>query len=415
MKVLQINSHYDQGGAARIVATLHRQWLSKDMEAYVAYGRGLRPKDKNVFRFGTKWGICFSAMLSRITGRNGYFNRRSTQKLIRWIEQIQPDMIHMHVLHGYYINVPMLFHYINKKRIPYIWTMHDCHAFTGNCGYFFDCRRWEEGCGSCPYLKNYPKSLWFDHTARVWQHKKELYGHKSYGRIVVPSQWLLEELKKSFLGKLDCRVIANGIDTHTFCWPKEKGKLREKHGYSAEEKIILGVAVGYQDERKGVEYILRLAEDLRDARILLIGWNEKLNPMKKGLTNVVTMKTIQDRQLLAEYYGMADVFVIPSLAENYATTVLEAFACGTPVVGFDIGGIPQQLEEGKGLTVPCGDQEAFNQAVRKVLYEENSVLRGEVLAGRLREANAAEKMAREYLALYEQVLADTNDANRPGE
>ena len=355
MKVLQISSHYDQGGAARIVATLHRQWLSKDMEAYVAYGRGPCPKDKNIFRFGTKLEVCISAMLSRITGRNGYFNHRSTAKLIRKIEQIQPDMIHMHVLHGYYINVPMLFHYINKNRIPYIWTMHDCHAFTGNCGYFFDCRRWEEGCGNCPYLNNYPKSLMIDDTARMWRDKQEVYGDSAYGKIVVPSRWLLGEVQKSFLGKVDCKVIANGIDTDIFCCPKEKGALRAKYGYSAEEKIILGVAVGYQDRRKGVEYILRLAEELPDARFILIGWNEKLNYMKKGLNNVITMKTMQDRNKLADYYGMADVFVIPSLAENYATTVLESLSCGTPVVGFDIGGISQQLEDGKGLTVPLGD------------------------------------------------------------
>lgn len=404
MKILQISSHYDQGGAARITATLHRQWLSKDMEAYVAYGRGPASKEKNIFRFGTKLEVGISAMLSRMTGRNGYFNRRSTAKLIRKIEQIQPDMIHMHVLHGYYINVPILFHYINKNKIPYIWTLHDCHAFTGNCGYFFDCRKWEEGCGKCPYLKSYPKSLIFDETARMWQDKKELYGTEGNGKIVVPSRWLSEEVKKSFLGKADCRVIVNGIDMDVFGCPKEKGNLRAKYGYSAEEKIILGVAVGYQDQRKGVEYILRLAEELSDVRFILIGWNKKLNSMKKGLSNVITLKTIQDRKQLAEYYGMADVFVIPSLAENYATTVLEAMACGTPVVGFDIGGIPQQLEDGKGLTVPIEDQNAFNKAVRQVLYEEDCVLRGEALAAKVGETNSAEKMAQEYLTLYEQVL-----------
>lgn len=405
MKVLQISSHYDWGGAARVVATLHRQWLTKDMEAYAAYSRGIAPEDRNVFRFGTKLEVCFSAMLSRITGRNGYFNHRSTARLIRKIEQIQPDIIHMHVLHGYYINVPMLFHYIKKNKIPYIWTMHDCHAFTGNCGYFFDCRRWEDGCGDCPYLRNYPKSIWIDDTARMWLHKKALYGNTK-GKIVVPSQWLLEEVKKSFLGNADCRVIPNGIDTTVFAYSQEKNKLREKHGYSSEEKIILGVAVGYQDQRKGVEYILRLAEELKEARIVLIGWNESRKSLKKELTNVVIMKTIQDKKILAEYYAMADVFVIPSLAENYATTVLEAMACGTPVVGFDVGGIGQQLKDGGGLTVPLGDQEAFNMAVRRVIYEEGSVLKGETLAEKLRKTNAADKMSKEYLALYEQVLAE---------
>ena len=175
VKVLQINSHYDQGGAARIVATLHRQLLKKGIESYVAYGRGETNQEEKVYKFGSISGSYMSALCSRLSGWNGYFNQNETKKLIHFMEQIQPDIIHMHVLHGYYNNVPMLFHYINKNNIPCVWTFHDCHAFVGNCGYFFDCRSWESGCGNCPYLRNYPVSRWFDQTREMWQQKKELF------------------------------------------------------------------------------------------------------------------------------------------------------------------------------------------------------------------------------------------------
>lgn len=136
MKILQINSHYNQGGAARIVACIHRQLLDEGQQSYVAYGRGKISQEQNVYRFNTIPEIYFSALFSRISGLNGWSNRIATRRLLRHIEQIQPDVIHMHALHGYFLNFPMLFDYINKKNIPCVWTFHDCHAFVGNCGYF---------------------------------------------------------------------------------------------------------------------------------------------------------------------------------------------------------------------------------------------------------------------------------------
>ncbi len=401
MKVLQINSHYDQGGAARIVTTLHRQLLKKGIESYVAYGRGKKTREKNVCKFGSKMGVYTSALCSRLSGWNGCFNRIATKKLIGLIKQIQPDIIHMHVLHGYYINVPMLFHYINKNNIPCVWTFHDCHAFVGNCGYYFDCRKWESGCGDCPYLRNYPVSQWFDHTAKMWQQKRMLFVKSTNKLLVTPSKWLKEETAKSFLRDFECVTIANGIDTEQTFYPRNKEACRKKYGYTSREKLVLGVAVGYRDERKGAEYILQLAKDLgNEARVILIGWNYEKNHLLKGLNNVVTLKNTKDKELLAEYYSMADVFVIPSLAENYATTSLEAMACGTPVVGFDVGGIAEQVAKGKGRVVPVGNREAFAEAVREVLNHTEDIMSGEILAGNVRLENSAEKMAEQYEALY---------------
>lgn len=405
MKVLQINSHYDQGGAARIVATLHRQLLKKGIESYVAYGRGEISKEENVLSFGNTPGVYCSAFLSRFTGWNGYFNHIATGKLIKLMKKIQPDMIHMHVLHGYYINVPMLFRFINKHNIPCVWTFHDCHAFVGNCGYFFDCRKWEAGCRECPYIRNYPTSQWFDHTEKMWRHKQRLFTVGDKKVIVTPSQWLTEEAKKSYFGKYVCMTIHNGINTEEIFYPRDRKLCREKYGFSKEDKLVLGIAVGYRDPRKGAAYILQMAKDLKESvKVILIGWNHENDSMLEGLTNIIPIENTKDVEILAEYYSMVDLFVIPSLAENYATTTLEAMACGTPVVGFAVGGIPEQLEDGKGIAVEAADQEAFTEAVRKVLEEPDCVLRGEELVNRIQEENSNEKMVKEYIQIYESLL-----------
>ncbi len=405
MKVLQINSHYDQGGAARIVATLHRQLLKKGIESYVAYGRGEISKEENVLNFGNKTDVYCSAFLSRFTGWNGYFNHIATRKLIRLIKKIQPDIIHMHALHGYYINVPMLFRFINKHNIPCVWTFHDCHAFVGNCGYFFDCRKWEKGCSECPYIKNYPTSQWFDYTEKMYRHKQSLFTVGDKKIIVTPSQWLTEETKKSYFRKYPCVTIHNGINTEEIFYPRDRKLCREKYGFSKEEKLVLGIAVGYRDPRKGASYILQMAKDLENSvKVILIGWNRENDKMLEGLTNIIPIENTKDVEMLAEYYSMVDLFVIPSLAENYATTTLEAMACGTPVVGFAVGGIPEQLADGKGIAVEAANQKDFTEAVRKVLEEPDCVRRGEELVRIIQEENSNEKMVKEYIEIYERLL-----------
>ena len=404
MKVLQINSHYNQGGAARIAAYIHRQLLAEGVESYVAYGRGKVSEEQNVYRFNRTWEIYLSALLSRLTGINGWFNRGATKRLLRLMKQIQPDVVHMHALHGYYLNWPLLFEYLNRQQIPVVWTFHDCHAFVGNCGYYYDCQKWMSGCGSCPNVQGYPKSQFFDFTAWMWKRKKELFTQGDNKVIVTPSDWLTKEAGKSYFGKYKCVTIHNGIDSHNTFYPRDKQECRKKHGYRTEDKIVLGIAVGYSDPRKGAKYMLQLARDLQDAKVILIGWEHTNDEMLRGLTNVEALPAMDSAEALAEYYSLADVFVLTSLAENYATVNLEAMACGTPVVGFDCGGTPEQLTEGKGIAVPTANQEILSRTVRQVLNQEISLQQGEELSRRIRTENSLEQMAAKYRRLYRELL-----------
>lgn len=411
MRILQINSHYNQGGAARIVACIHKQLLQDGQESYVAYGRGKKAQDENVYRFNCAPEIYISAFVSRLTGLNGWGNRMATKRLLKYIEKVNPDVIHMHALHGYYLNFGMLFTYLKKKNIPCVWTFHDCHAFVGNCGYFFDCGKWKDGCGKCPYIHNYPKSQFFDFTAYMWRKKKEYFTGIHRLTVITPSDWLTSEARESFMGKYECLTIRNGIDTHNTFYPRDKEACRQKYGYAQEDKIVLGIAVGYSDPRKGAKYIVQAAKSLKDeAKIILIGWEKQNDYMIQGIENIQTLPATADLDKLAEYYSLADVFVLPSLAENYATVSLESMACGTPVVGFDAGGIPEQLADGKGLAVPIGDGEAFTEAIRRVLAQDDRLKKGGELATIMRQQNSTKKMVESYREIYQKALLSTKGA-----
>lgn len=411
MRILQINSHYNQGGAARIVACIHKQLLQDGQESYVAYGRGKKAQDENVYRFNCAPEIYVSAFMSRLTGLNGWGNRMATKRLLKYIDKVNPDVIHMHALHGYYLNFGMLFKYLKKKEIPCVWTFHDCHTFVGNCGYFFDCEKWKEGCGKCPYVHNYPKSQFFDFTAYMWQKKKEYFTGLRDMTVVTPSDWLTAEAKKSFMGKYECLTIRNGIDTQNTFYPRDKESCRKKYGYKPEDKIVLGIAVGYSDPRKGAKYIIQAAKALKDeAKVILIGWEKQNDHMIQGINNIDTLPATSNLDELAEYYSLADVFVLPSLAENYATVSLEAMACGTPVVGFDAGGIPEQLGDSKGLVVKTGDGQAFTEAIRQTLSSDNELKNGEELASITKQENSTGKMVEEYKKIYEKAMVSAEGA-----
>lgn len=407
MKILQINSFYNQSGAGKIVTWLHEELKKRGHESKVIYGRGRNTKHNNVYKISSSWEVKLEGIITRVVGIHGFSNIIATQKIIKLIKDYKPDVIHLHALHGYYINNVMLMKYINKNNIPCVWTFHDCLAFTGNCGYFYECDKWKVGCSKCNKIKEYPKSFIFDFTKFMWKAKKKYFTKGENKIIASPSNWLTKYAKESFFSKYECVTVNNGIDTENIFYYRNKNDSRKKHGFEIDDKIILAIAYGFDDPRKGSKYILELARNLKNkknVKFILIGWNKKDNNLLEGLYNVKTLEFTHDQHELAEYYSLADVFVLPSLAENYATVVLESLACGTPVVGFNAGGTSEQLSDGRGIVVDIGNYKQLEEGVCSIINNEAEISDSEEIINYIKNNNSITSMTDKYLELYLSVL-----------
>lgn len=351
MKVLQINTVYGQGSTGRIVQNLETIMKKQGIEPFVAYGRGEKVATKNHYKVGNKLDFVFHVLCNFVTGRNGLASKYCTKKLLRWIDQIDPDIIHLHNIHGFYINYEMLFTYIKQHNIPIVWTLHDCWTFTGHCAYYdlIDCQKWKTGCYKCPvYRCDYPYSIFRDNSKENYERKKASFQNVQNMTLVTPSHWLANEVRQSFLKENCVEVIPNGINQKLF----QRGKtLKER------ERIILAVA-NVWDKRKGLNDILRMSTMLSDEYVIkIIGLNkrQKRQIEKNYEKNVIPICRVNGVQEMAKEYKEALVFVNPTYDDNFPTTNLEALASGTPVITYATGGSVESVNEECGSIVPKGD------------------------------------------------------------
>ena len=289
------------------------------------------------YRIGTYNSRRVNVAFARITGYNGCFAWVETYKLLKKIDEFQPDIIHLHNLHDSYINLPMLFSYIKKHDIPVVWTLHDCWAFTGHCPHFTiaKCDKWKTGCHGCKQYKDYPASI-FDNSELMWKLKKKWFTGVKNMTIVTPSEWLAGLAKESYLKEYPIQVINNGIDLDVF--KPTKSDFREKYGISPSECVILGVSFGW-NYKKGLDCFVKLRNELNEQyRIVLVGTDSSID--KQLPSGIVSIHRTQNQKELAEVYSAADVFFNPTREEVLGLVNLESLACGTPVVTFNTGGSP---------------------------------------------------------------------------
>lgn len=298
-------------------------------------------------------------------GRNGLLSRRGTKELIRKLERFQPELIHLHNLHRFCIHFPTLMGYLKEKKIPVVWTLHDCWAFTGKCPHFTmaRCQKWKTGCGACPQLSGYPKAF-LDTSKMMYEKKKTWFAGLEDLTLVTPSRWLAELVGQSFLKEKPVRVINNGIDLSVF--RPSHGTLRERWGCE-EKHVLLGVAFDWS-RRKGLDVFEELARRLDDSyRIVLVGTDEAIDARLPK--NIISIHRTADQAELAEVYTAADLFVNPTREENYPTVNMEALACGTPVVTFRTGGSPEIIGPDCGCVVPCDDIDALEAQIRRICQD----------------------------------------------
>lgn len=335
------------------------------------------------------------------TGQNGMFSHMGTRQLINDLKKFKPDIIHLHNLHRFCINLPMLFRYINKNNIKVVWTLHDCWSFTGKCPHYTmaKCDKWKSGCGDCPQLDAYPKSI-TDCTASMYEKKKRLFTSVKDMVIVTPSQWLANQVKMSFMKEYDAEVIYNGIDLTVF--KPTDSNFKSKINCN-DKKIVLGVAFDWSN-RKGLDVFNTLSQQLNeDYQIVLVGVNE--NAKKELSDKIITISRTHSKKELAEIYSAADVFVNPTREEVLGLVNIEALACGTPVITFDAGGSPETINPKCGAVVDTDDVTSMKKMIVEAV--EHRLYRKEDCVKRAMEFNKTDKF-REYIDLYENSTHSTH-------
>lgn len=267
-RVLLIDVNCKFSSTGKIVYNLFKGLKEDGREAAICYGRGDEIHEEGIYKFGLDWETNIHAGLARITGYNGFFSPLSTKRLIAYIEKFQPDVIHIHELHAYFVNIKPLLKYIKKKKIKVIWTFHCEYMYTGKCGYTYDCKKYMSGCDNCPAIKGYPKSILFDKTKQMYLMKKKLLEDMDV-EIITPSKWLADRVKLSFLKDKKIRVIHNGIDINIF-HPMNVDDLKKQLNISPKDKVVIAIAPDIMIERKGGKQVLKLAKSMIDQSVVFV-------------------------------------------------------------------------------------------------------------------------------------------------
>lgn len=394
LKVIEINS-IPYGSTCKIMLGIAKVAGEQGIHVDTASGYSYHPMkelSESHIAIGGCIGKLTHMILARFTGYNGCFSRCATRKLLRKMEREDYDIVHLHNVHGWYLNLPMMFRYLKQKKKKIVWTLHDCWTFTGQCPHYVmkGCQKWKTGCYSCSQCNSYPETL-VDRSEEMYRKKKEWFTGLD-AVLVTPSQWLKEQVQESFLADYPVRVINNGIDLQIF-HPAESS-FRKEH--DLEDKImLLGVSFGWSD-RKGLDVIIELAKRLPEQyRIVLVGVDEE---SKKRLPErVVVIPRTQNQQELAQIYTTADLFINPTREDTYPTVNMEALACGTPVLTFCTGGSPEIVDGHCGAVVPCDDVDGMYNEILRIC--EQKPFEREMCLKRAKKYDQQQRFA-EYVQLY---------------
>lgn len=402
MKIMQINATYNIGSTGKIMKDLN---TIIEKSGYSGFMLCAYSNDEVGHLFRTEFQPYYIAtrkniLMSRITGRMGYGQKAKTKKAIQWIDIVNPDIIHLHNIHGNWINIPMLMKYIKTKQKNIVWTLHDCWSFTGRCSNFehYGCFRWKKGCYKCSNNMVYPLSYFFDHSKKMWQNKKDWFGDMKEPVLVTPSKWLSNYVKQSFLCNYDIAVINNGIDLSLFNVHKSRSRYLKSVG---SKKVVLGVASSWTDLKGlGDFYQLNSMLDPNIYQIVLVGLSRKqLKAVPVGIIGIGRTNNVKE---LAELYSMASVFVNPTYQDNYPTVNLEAIACGTPVITYKTGGSIESVTEAVGIVVDQGDLKTLKTTIEDVCI--NCKYSSRECRQYALENFDKDKKYIEYIRLYQRVL-----------
>ena len=406
-KLLQINPVVRENtSTGKIMRGIGDLAISSGWESYIAYSRardGIIPHTSKLIPVGDKADLAIHALETRLFDAHGLASKRATRELIRRIEDISPDIIQIHNVHGYFLNYPMLCDFLGESGIPVVWTAHDCWLFTGHCYHYSSagCYRWKTGCYSCPLKTSFPASWLLDRSDRNFElKKKSLTGMKNL-HLVAASEWMKNEMRESFLSGVPCTVIHNGIDLDVFK-PSDNEQTKGKFGIKTPHYVIAVASIWLKE--KGFDDLVKIAGLLHEDITLVMVGSMTYKQEKVLPENVIHIPRTSDATSLAELYSGAVAFLNPTWQDNYPTVNLEAIACGTPVITYKTGGSPESVTEKTGFIVEQGDIEGMTNIINNIIGN-NSYLYGLNCREYALAHFDKEKCFREYIDLYESLAA----------
>jgi len=352
LKYLFINSVAGFGSTGRIAAEKCRELTAQGHECVLAYGRQMANCDDiETWQIGSELDYKLHGAMNRLLDNHGFGSKAATRAFLERVKAYDPDVIWLHNVHGYYINIQLLFSYLKTCGKKILWTLHDCWSFTGHCAYFdyVGCDRWKTGCHDCPQKKNYPASLLLDGSKRNYQKKQALFTGIPDMTLYVPSRWLAGRVKQSFLKEYPVEVVYNTIDPNVF--QPTPSDFRRKHGLE-KKVIVLGVA-NVWEERKGLKDFVKLSAMLDDQyKIVLVGLSPE--QMQTLPETILALPRTDSMKSLAQIYTAADVYVNPSVEETFGMTALEAMYCGTRAIVYKDTACEEIADQFGGIAVDRG-------------------------------------------------------------
>lgn len=407
MKLLQINPVLRTStSTGRIIREIGDAAMASGWESYIAYSAGRDGKMECTSRtvpVGDRMSVAFHGLATRMFDRHGLASVEATRKFIKDIERIDPDVIHIHNIHGYFLNYEILFDWLSRCGKQVIWTVHDCWLFTGHCYHYMNagCDKWKYGCGQCPQTREFPKSWLIDRSAKNWRDKKNAFCSIPSDKmtIVTVSDWLKGEMQQSFLKDFRYKVIHNGIDTEVFK-PSDGTAVRNRYGIG-DRKMYMGAA-SIWSTAKGLDDFISMASMLTPQEVIVLVGLDK-NQMTRMPANIIGIPRTSDVHELAELYSAADAFLNLTYQDNYPTVNLESISCGTPVVTYRTGGSPESVAGQCGMVTDCGDVAQALSAARKIAATDRSVWRDNCRAYGLANFRKADRYA-DYIKLYKELL-----------
>lgn len=379
--IVQINVESNFGSTGKICVNISDYLESHGNEAHIAHGPIHRDTSNSTYPIGTKFDYYLHILNTRFFDKHGLGSKKATKEFLKKLKDLKPDLIHLHNIHGYYINYELLFEFIKDTNIPVVWTLHDCWSFTGHCTHFeyIDCEKYKTACIKCPLTYTYPKSWLIDRSHKNFNQKKASFTGVKNLTLVPVSKWLATKVEQSFLQDYSIHPITNGIDITTFK-PKDTTNYKIEKGWT-NFKIILGVASVW-DKTKGWEDFTKIAPNLKDdERIVLVGLSkQQIEVLPK---NIIGIERTDSKKELIQLYSLADVFMNLTYADTYPTTNLEALSCGTPVITYKTGGSVEEITDYNGAIIEQGNYieayKTFNKMGAKFKKEHTQTIRNNAI------------------------------------